>query len=236
MKVLAVIPARGGSKGIPKKNIQLVAGKPLIAYTILSAKRSRHINKIIVSTDDKKISDISHSYGAEIPFLRPKKFARDDSSTLNVIKHTLEHLEKNQLYIPDVVVILQPTSPLRTTKTIDSCINLLKKTNASSVLTVSEVKKHPFTSFWLKRGFLNPLNRKFPNYYQRQKYPNLYFPTGAVYAFWYKTLQKYGTIYGPRIKPLVVNDENAVDIDTPFDLFISEMVLIHWNKYKKRFY
>jgi CMP-N-acetylneuraminic acid synthetase len=170
-----------------------------------------------------------------VPFLRPKKFARDDTPTLKVIKHALEYLEKNQSYIPDVVVILQPTSPLRTAKTIDSCISLLKKTNASSVLTVSKVKKHPFSSFWLKSGFLNPLNRKFSNYYQRQKYPNLYFPTGAVYAFWYKTLQKYGTIYGPRIKPVIINDENAVDIDTSFDLFISEMTLMHWNKYRKRF-
>lgn len=235
MKVLAIIPARGGSKGIPKKNIQSVVGKPLIGHAILHAKKSKYINKIIVSTDDRKIAEIVSSYGAEIPFMRPKKLAKDDSSIIDVIKHTIDHIKAYDSYKPDVIVILQPTSPLRTTKLIDDSIEILKRSKASSVITVSKIKKHPFSSFWLKKGLLRPFKQDFTRYHQRQKYPDLYFPSGDVYAFWCKTLEKYGSIYGPKIKPMIVENDVALDIDTPFDLFIAEMKLKYWKKYKKRF-
>lgn len=233
MKVLAIIPARGGSKGIRKKNIRNLAGKPLIAYAILSAKKSKFIDKIIVSTDNKEISRISISYGADVPFLRPKHLAQDTSSTLDVVKHALRFLEDNQSYAPDMIVVLQPTSPLRTTKIIDSSISLLKNSNATSVITVSKIKKHPYSSFWLKKGMLKPFKSNFTTYNQRQKYTDLYYPTGDVYVFWNKTLKKYDSIYGHRIKALIIADENTTDIDTPFDLFVSEMLMLHWNKFKK---
>lgn len=113
MKILALIPARGDSKGIPNKNIQKIGGKYLIEYTINSAKRSKLIDKIIVSTDSKKIASISKKLGAEVPFLRPKKISIDKSPTIEVIKHTLGFLSNNQFYVPDIILLLQPTSPFR---------------------------------------------------------------------------------------------------------------------------
>jgi CMP-N-acetylneuraminic acid synthetase len=235
MQILAIIPARSGSKGIINKNIRILAGKPLIAHTIIAAKKSKYINRVIVSTDDKKISNISRSYGADVPFLRPRKLARDNSSTVEVVKHTLEYLRNSKSYVPDIIVILQPTSPFRKAKLIDSSIEKLKKTGASCVLTVTKIKKHPFSSFWLRGAILKPFKQNFSSYNQRQKYPALYFPTGEVYTFWYKTLKNHGSIYGKKIKPIIVNTETAIDIDTPFDLFISEMISKYWNKYKRKF-
>lgn len=234
MKILAIVPARGGSKGIPHKNIQNLAGKPMISYTISAAKKSKYVDRIIVTTDDKKIAKVSVSSGAEVPFLRPQKISKDNSTTLQAVKHTLDFLRIHQSYIPDVIVILQPTSPLRTTKLIDYTINTLIKSKATCALTVSKIKKHPFSSFWLKSGFLEPFNRNFIKYDRRQKQPDLYFPTGDVYALWHNTIEKYGSIYGPKIKP-VLAESISVDIDDPFDLFLAEMIIKHWDKYKKRF-
>jgi CMP-N,N'-diacetyllegionaminic acid synthase len=234
MNILAIIPARGGSKGIPHKNIQKLAGKPLIYYSINSAKISKCFNKIIVSTDDEKIAKISKGFGAEVPFLRPKNISKDSSSTIEVIKHTLEFLKKNQNYIPDIIIVLQPTSPLRTLNLIKSTIQILKKSGSTSVISVSKIKKHPFSAFWLKSGLLKPFKQNFTEYNRRQKYPDLYFPTGSIYAFWNKTIKKYNSMYGPKIKPIVIDIEN-IDIDNKLDLFIAEMIIKNWNKYKKRF-
>ncbi len=234
MKVLAIIPARGGSKGIPHKNIQNLAGKSLISYTILAAKKSKYIDKIIVTTDDKKIAKISTLHGAEVPFLRPKNISRDDSSIIQAVKHTLEFLRINQSYAPDMILILQPTSPLRTTKLIDYTVSVLGKSQSSCAITVSKIKKHPFSAFWLKAGLLKPFKQDFASFDRRQKYPDLYFPTGDIYAFWHNTIKKYDSIYGPKIKPVVIDTE-GIDIDTKFDLFLAEMIIKHWNKYKKRF-
>jgi len=234
MKILAIVPARGGSKGILHKNIRNLAGKPMISYTISAAKKSKYIDRIIVTTDDKKIAKVSSSAGAEVPFLRPQKISKDNSTTLQAVKHTLDFLRIHQSYVPDVIVILQPTSPLRTTKLIDDTINTLIKSKATCALTVSKIKKHPFSSFWLKSGFLEPFTKNFMKYVRRQKQPDLYFPTGDVYALWYRTIEKYGSIYGPKIKP-VLAESIGVDIDDPFDLFLAEMIIKHWDKYKKSF-
>jgi len=233
VQVLAIIPARGGSKGIPMKNIQKIAGKPLIAHTILAAKKSKQIDKIIVSTDNTRIAQIAKSYDVEVPFLRPTQLSNDESSTIDAIKHGLDFLFVNQSYVPDIILILQPTSPLRTTKMINKSIEMLKKSNASSILTVSKIKTHPYGSFWYNKKYLKPFKPYFNRYNQRQKYPPLYYPTGAIYTFWFKTLKKYDSIYGPRIKPLITEDEFNIDIDNMFDLFICEMKLLHWEKYKK---
>lgn len=233
MKIIAIIPARGGSKGIPLKNIVPLAGKPLIHYTILSAKNSKHIDKIVVSTDNKKIAQVAESAGVCVPFLRPKRLAGDNASTIDVIKNTLKILQLRESYIPDIVVILQPTSPLRTTSLIDKSIVNLKKSNATCVLTVSKIKKHPYSSFWYSDKYLKPFQKDFQKYYQRQKYPDLYYPTGSVYAFWRKTLETYDSIYGPRIKPIIVNDFD-IDIDSFFDLFMCEMKIKYWFHYMKK--
>ncbi|MDE2589138.1 MAG: acylneuraminate cytidylyltransferase family protein [Patescibacteria group bacterium] len=235
MEILAIIPARGGSKGIPMKNIQKLAGKPLIEYTISAAKKSKKLNRILVSTDNEKIARISRSLGAEVPFMRPKKLARDNSTGFDVIKYILKSLS-SQGYVPNIIVILQPTSPLRTTSMIDRSIEILKNSNATSILSVSKVKFHPYSSFWHNGKYLKPFRQDFENNSLRQKKPDLYHPTGAIYTFWMETIKKYDSIYGPRIKPMIVPHEVNVDIDSPFDLFISEMKILHWNDYEKNFY
>lgn len=236
VKVLALIPARGGSKGIPQKNIQKLGGKPLIKYSILTAKRSNFIDRIIVSTDDKKIARISKLCGAEVPFLRPKKISRDSSPGIDFIKHALEFLGKRESYYPDIIIILQPTSPFRTTKMIDDSVRMLKNSNATCVLSVSRAKKHhPFWSFQKKNGFLVPFHKDFKKYFRRQLLPNLFFPTGAIYTFWFDNLKNYESIYGPKVKPMIIKDDIInLDIDDLFDLFISEMIIRHWKTYVKR--
>jgi|TARA_B100000809_G_scaffold47305_1_gene41901 CMP-N-acetylneuraminic acid synthetase len=231
-KILAIIPARGGSKGIRRKNLQKLSGKPLIAHTIIAAKKTKSINKIIVSTDDKEIGKISKNNGAEVPFLRPKQISKDTSSIIEVIKHALKFLQENQSYVPDIIILLQPTSPLRTSQLITKTINTLKKSKATSVITVSKITKHPYAAYWLKNDFLKPFEKNFTKYSRRQEFPDLFFPTGAVYTFWYDTLKKFNSLHGPKIKPIVVHDED-IDIDNLRDLFFAEMMLKNWKKYKK---
>jgi CMP-N,N'-diacetyllegionaminic acid synthase len=235
MEILAIIPARSGSKGIPLKNIQKIVNKPLIEYTITSAKKSSKITRIIVSTDDEKIAKISKSLGAEVPFIRPKKISNSNTPTMAVVKHTLKFLHETESYLPDIIVILQPTSPLRKTETIDKSILLLQKTNSTSVLGVSKVKIHPFLSFYHDTKYLKPLKSNFQNFYQRQKFPIVWYPTGSIYTFWHKTLLRYNSYYGPKIKPIFIDEEDSVDVDTIFDLFICDMKIKHWKKFKKRF-
>jgi len=230
MKILAIIPARGGSKGIPLKNIKKLSGKPLIKYTINTAQKSKKIDKIIVSTDNKKIARISKSLGVEIPFLRPKKISANSSQTIDLVKHVIKKLKKNE-FIPDIITILQPTSPFRTSQMIDESINLLKKFDATSVISVTEMKKHPYSSFWFQNKFLKSFKKDYQRFYQRQLFPKLFYPTGSIYTFWTSTLTKYDSLYGPRIKPMIINDEmKNLDIDNEFDFFVAEMGMKYWKK------
>lgn len=232
--MLAIIPAREGSKGIINKNIQKLGNKTLIEHTILSAQKSKKIDKILISTDSQKISKIVSSLGIEVPFIRPKFLSRDSSQTIDVIKHGLKYLEK-QNYVPDIICLLQPTSPFRDDSLIDKSINLLINSNATSVISVSKIKTHPYASFWLQQNFLKPFKLKFEKYSQRQTMSELYFPTGAIYTFSLNTLKKYDSIYGPKIKPLIISNEDKLDIDEIFDLFVAEMKLLHWEDFKKNF-
>lgn len=227
MKVLAIIPARGGSKGVPLKNIRKLNGKPLIKYTIDAAKKSKLLDRIIVSTDNERISTLAKKYGADVPFRRPKKISGSQATQFQVIKHTLNFL-KTQKYYPDIVVLLQPTSPFRTAKIIDDSINKLIKSKATCVVSVMPIKQHPFASFWIKNGMLTPFKKDFDSHGIRQKRPILFYPTGSVYTFLAKNLTQYKSIYGPKMKP-IVEDESSLDIDTPLDFFICEMV----SKYGK---
>ena len=194
MKVLAIIPARGNSKGIPNKNIQKLGKIPLVAHTINAAKNSKKVDRIIVSTDSKKIAKIAEKFGAEVPFLRPEKYSKDSSSTLDVVQHTLQFLEETENYTPDIVTILLPTAPFRPSNLIDESIKQLKNTNATSVVSVHETRTHPFKAFKLKNNFLIPFRKDYRKFYQRQKLPPFYHTNGAAYTFWFKTLKKYGIL------------------------------------------
>ena len=234
MKILGIIPARGGSKGISQKNLQKILGKPLIQYSFDAAKKSK-INKIIVTTDDKKIAKFAESKGIEVPFLRPKLLANDSAKTFDVIKHALNFLYQKQNYEPEIVIILQPTSPLRTTTIINHSINLLKKNNTSSVISVSKIKTHPNSSFFYDGKYLKPFRKDFKKFDRRQQNISLYFPTGSIYTTWHKTIKNYDSIDGPKIKQIITKQDESIDIDSIYDLFVSEMTMKYWEKFKKNF-
>jgi len=234
MRIIAIIPARRGSKGIPKKNLRLLGSKSLIEYTIGSAKLSKKFDRIIVSTDDEKIAQISQRAGAEILFKRPKKISKDYTKMIDVIKHTLTHLKKNESYFPEMITLLQPTSPFRDKNMIKKSINLLQKPKTTCVVSVMETKHHPNISFQMSGKFLKPFNKNLQNQSIRQKRMPLFYPTGSLYTFWTKNLKKYNSMYGPRILPLVIRDEMLnIDIDDWYDLFMAEMTQKFWIKYTK---
>jgi CMP-N,N'-diacetyllegionaminic acid synthase len=226
MKILALIPARGGSKAIHMKNLKKIAKKPLIQYTIDIAKKSKIFDKIIVSTDNQKILSVSKKLGAEVPFLRPKSLAKDNTPSIKVIKHALNFLEKKQDYVPEIVLLLQPTSPIRSIELIKKSVNLLKKNKTDSVISIAKVKTHPYNCFWKKNGKLQPFNKKFKSYSLRQSLPELYYPTGSIYTFWASNIKKYNSFYGQKISPLLVtNKEFLIDIDDNFDLFLAKSII-----------
>ena len=165
---------------------------------------------------------------------RPKKLAKDNSETVDVIKHTIEFLDSSESYKPDIITHLQPTTPFRTTSQLDKSINLLINSRATSILGVQKIKTHPYRAFWPSKKYLKPFKKNFLDYHQRQSFPDCYYPTGAIYVYWYDTLKKYGTIYGPKILPFIDKNSINVDIDTPFDFFISEMKLRHWKNFEKK--
>lgn len=232
MEVLAIIPARGGSRGIKHKNIRKLCGKPLIQYSVESAINSKKISRILVSTDDPKIQKICQSLSVEILFQRPKQLATKNSLMIDVIKHTLVFLESRFSYVPDIITILQPTSPFRTSSLIDSSINLLIKNKATSVISVSTMKQHPLISFQYDKKFLKPFYPDFEKHSTRQNRKELFYPTGAIYTFWNETLKKYNSIYGPKIKPIITNEpELIIDVDEKFDFFLAEMVLRYWKNF-----
>lgn len=234
MNILGIITARGGSKGIPQKNLRKINKKPLIQYTIEIAKKSK-INKLIVSTDDPKIAKFSKLLKIEVPFLRPKNISQDNTPTIDVIKHALKFLSNKNQYYPEIIVILQPTSPFRTVKMINDSINMLHRTNSTSIVAVSNVVHPPFTMFYYNSKYLKPFSKKFTKYNRRQMYPTLYYPNGSIYTLWTKTLSKYDSLYGPRVKPLIINEKTNIDIDDNYDMFMSEMTMLHWEKYEKSF-
>jgi CMP-N,N'-diacetyllegionaminic acid synthase len=233
MDVLGIIPARSGSKGIKQKNIQKLDGKPLIQYSIEQALDSK-ISKLVVNTDDPKIALLSKSLGAEIPFLRPKKLAGDKTTTYDVIENTISHFKKIS-YFPDIVVILQPTTPFRPKDIINDSISLLQTEKASSVLAVRSTKDHSDIILKKPHKFLKTTSNNFFKKSRRQDRSSLFVPSGLIYTFWTKNLEKYGNLYGPNIFPYISNDNfNNIDIDIPFDFFIAEMVAKYWKKYKNK--
>jgi len=231
LKKVAVIPARGGSKRIPGKNICELAGKPLIAYTIEVALRSKALNRIVVSTDDVKIAEIARTYGADVPFLRPAELARDDTPGLLVVQHAVKYVEEVEGYKVDIVVVLQPTSPLRSERYIDQAVEKLLKTGADSVITVCKVKHHPFWSFTAEGDKLYPFSKKGIIISRRQDLPDIYAVNGAVYAVRRDVLFEQNSVFGRDTRAVVMPHEESVDIDDYFDLFTAEMVMKHWKRW-----
>lgn len=223
MSVLAIIPARGGSKSIPHKNIRLLAGFPLIAYSIAAARAATLVKRVIVSTDDPDIAAVARTYGAEVPFLRPAEHARDDTPDLPVFQHALQWLAENEGYLPEIVVQLRPTSPFRRVWHIDQAVaRLLDRPEADAVRTVCLPFQNPFKMWRIQPdGFMQPLiaveGAPEPYNLPRQALPEVYWQTGYVDAARTDTILQQNSMTGQRILPLVIDSSEWVDIDSPDD-------------------
>ena len=229
-EVLALIPARGGSKSIPRKNIQPLAGHPLIAYSIAAGLAAETITRVVVSTDDEEIAAIARAYGAETPFLRPAEHAQDQTTDLPVFIHALQWLAKHEDYRPQIVVQLRPTSPFRRVWHIDQAIcRLLEHPEADSVRTVCIPFQNPFKMWQINPdGYLQPLMQtSYPEPYNmpRQALPEVYWQTGYVDAAWTDTLLEKHSMTGTRILPLIIDPGDWVDIDSPNDWRAAERLL-----------
>lgn len=230
IKILGFIPARGGSKGIPKKNIYPLNGKPLIAYTIEAARKSK-INRIVASTDSREIADVVVHYGAEAPFLRPAELAADTSTVWEAVRYTLKRLEDTEHYRPDIIILLHPTAPLRTSQHIDEGIELLSEKKAEGVVSVSHPMEHPAEMvYWDDQGnmrFLLNIDRKVS---QRQQYPQCYFLNGALYVFKCESLLKNKNWLDMKIFPYIMKQIDSIDIDSMDNLKIAEAILKTWKR------
>ena len=221
---LALVVARGGSASIPRKNLALLAGKPLIAWTIEAALRCKAIDRVVVSTDDEEIAAVAHEHGAETPFMRPPELARDDTPTMPVVLHALHQLN-TEGYVPDAVVLLQPTSPLRTSEDIAAAIALAHERSADSVVSVSPTPSHPHLA---KRVTADGRLEDFmahPPVVRRQELEPVYALNGAIYLTRLEILLEKQTFYGPKTYAYVMPPERSIDVDTPWDLHLCDLVL-----------
>jgi len=214
-KILAIIPARGGSKGIKKKNIINLAGKPLIAWTIEASLNSKYITKTIVSSDDSEILNISANYKAET-IKRPKKLAQDTTPSEPVIKHTLDSLS-DELF--DYIILLQPTSPLRDTKEIDNAFDLFFKSDATALISVCKTDNKILKAFTKDdNGYINGISDNRYPFMRRQDLPNTYMSNGAIYIIKVSKFIKINSLYTTKTIAYEMNDKNSFDIDTHSDL------------------
>ena len=218
MSIFAVIPARGGSKGIVRKNLSLISNQPLIGFSIEAAIKSRLIDRVIVSSDDDEIIKVAKSFGAEVPFKRPDEISSDKTAMIDVLKHAVNFLfEKNEVI--EAIVLLQPTSPLRTEKHIDDSIAIFRKSNPSSVVSVVEVphQYNPYSVYSLNaNGELNPFNEK--KFNRRQEKQIFYARNGPAILVVKPSTILNNELYGPSCLPYFMKKEDSLDIDTKEDL------------------
>jgi len=231
MEILALIPARGGSKSIPRKNIKPLAGYPLVAYSISAALQSRYVTRTLVSTDDVEIAQIAQDFGAQAPFLRPTEFALDDTPDFPVFTHALSWLKENESYQPDVVVQLRPTSPLRPPGCVDQAVQvLLDHPEADSVRGVIPSGQNPYKMWQITdQGSMHPLlslpGVKEPFNSPRQELPQTFWQTGHIDAIRLSTILEKASLSGETIYPLQIEPGYAVDIDTLRDWQRAEWII-----------
>jgi CMP-N-acetylneuraminic acid synthetase len=219
---LAIIPARGGSKRVPRKNLAMAGGKPLLAWAILAAQKAKRVGRVLVSTDDLEIADVARSCGVEVPWLRPTVLARDDSPTLDVIVHAMQWALENLKPAPKFAVLLEPTAPLRTAQQIDAAIELLASSDADSVVSVSEVPHvlNPEELVAIDQGQLLPFNpsRTMDTPRLRGQQPPVYVRNGLVYGLRIASVLANKRLYGSKTVPLIIGWEYFLDVDTANDL------------------
>jgi CMP-N,N'-diacetyllegionaminic acid synthase len=232
LNILSVITARGGSKGIPRKNIKKLGDRPLIAYTIDAAKKSDLITNLIISTDDKEIADVARKYGADAPFIRPKELSEDSTPHLPVIRHAISFMEDKLGTVFDYVVILQPTSPFRTKEDLDGTIQKLIDTGADSAVSLVEIEEnHPVKIKKLEGDRVLPYSVEEVAGTRRQDLPVAYKRSGAVYAIKRDLIMEKNELYGEYTVGHIVPKDRSIDIDSPFDWLKAEYML---NNLKKK--
>ncbi|CAH2211896.1 acylneuraminate cytidylyltransferase family protein [Tepidibacter aestuarii] len=231
-KILAIIPARGGSKGVPRKNIKHLYGKHLIGWTIEAAKKSKYIDRLIVSTEDKEIAEVSKKYGCEIPFLRPKELAKDDTSGIDPVIHAVNCMKNDYGYNPDYVMLLQCTSPLRNEKQIDESIELiLENENSESLISITEVEHNPYWNKKIdKNGFLKDfIEYDKSKFVRRQDFKKIYRLNGAIYIAKTDLLIRQKSFDTKFTIPYIMDKKSSIDIDTIEDFELAEFYISKLN-------
>jgi N-acylneuraminate cytidylyltransferase len=231
LRVLVIVPARGGSKGIPRKNLQLLGGKPLVAHAVETGLGASLVSRVLCSTDDPQIADAARAAGAEVPFLRPTDLAGDLSEDWPVFMHALDYLDRKEDWRPDLIVNLRPTSPLRTPTHVDDAIRLLLDTGADSVKAVCLARQHPH-KMWLREpdGRIEPyLKTQFrldrgPDV-PRAQLEDIYWQNGVVDVTRREVILEQRVMIGRRVAGLVTQPAESIDIDTPLDLQLAELLL-----------
>lgn len=220
-KILAVIPARSGSKSVKNKNIRKINGKPMLAYSIEHAKNSKYINRIIVTTDSEEYAAIAREYGAETPFIRPAEFATDTALDIDVFRHALTWLKEKEAYEPDVIVQLRPTDPFRDSEDIDRMIEImLDDESVDAVRSIKENEVVPHKMWYLKQdGTIEPILKDIPEAYNmpRQELPKTYYQNGNVDLLRPSNIWKYNSMTGRKIKGYVMQEMYDVDTEKDFD-------------------
>ena len=225
MIALGVVPARGGSKGIPRKNLASLAGRPLLAYTADAARASRRLARVVLSTDSSEIAAAGAALGLDVPFIRPAAFSADDTPMLPVLQHALEMMTAAGVDA-DAVVLLQPTSPLRRAAHIDAAIDLLESSGADSVVSVVEVPHqfHPLSVMAIEGDRLRPIADR-PTVTRRQDKPRVYARNGPAVLAVRSAVLRAGSLYGGHTCPLVMSSRESVDIDDAWDLELADLIL-----------
>lgn len=220
-RVLGLITARGGSKGIPGKNIKYLAGVPLIEWTIRAAKKSKYIDRLVISTDDNAIASVASGLGCDVPFMRPSILARDASTSMDVIFHALDSLSEKY----DYLLLLQPTSPFRTVDHIDAIIEQTIGAQVALSISVCKVKKHPAFFFNIEHGLLFPYEESVLQK-RRQEMPDLYEHNGALYMADISYLTRTKSFGGPGAKAFVMDPLSSIDLDDSLDWELAELVVM----------
>lgn len=225
--VLAVVPARGGSKGLPRKNVLPFAGKPLIGWSIEQAKASALVDSVTVSTDDDEIASVARHFGAEVPFIRPPELATDAASSIDVLLHTVDAMDKKGVHA-GIVVLVEPTSPLRETIDLDGALRKLVGTpDAESIVGVAAVEAmHPAFLIRERDGFLEPYLGKPATGVQRQQLERLLYLEGSVYAAYTESLRRRRTFYHERAIGWPVSRYKALEVDEMCDLIVGEALML----------
>lgn len=228
MRVLFVVTARGGSKGVPRKNIAYIGKYPLVAYKIIAAQKSKYDKRIIVSTDDREIADVSKKYGAEVPFMRPHELATDDASSMDVVEHAMRWIEENDENHYDYVCLMEPSSPFLSYIDVDKAIELLSKSDADSLIGVKEAEVSSIFIHPLDRnGRLSLLYRSLVEMksLRRQDQIKEYTPNGCIYLAKWDYLKNRKQIYAENSVPYIMPSERSIEIDTNLDLLVAETLV-----------